>query len=278
MARKAEVTMVNPSPRRKKRGKSMAKKRKKRSHKRRSTSGGRRRRRSNPSPRRRRASSSPARRRRRRNPIGGSYRKLDFMEPLNDIVWRMFGMVIASFTIQRFAPQQGAQSITAGSQMSFRAYLVGMLGGYIGSELVARWQGHEAGRECWRGAVDFLVFKLVWTEGFARSQWLTWAFGNTGNGAGLYSAPIQTDQYGNVWLTQPDGTAVSMQGFPHDPMGAVVPEDRLGAVVPMNRLGAVVPEDRLGFYDPDVSDATDEWNMYQDSGGRDPYVAAYATV
>ena len=257
MARKAKVTMVNPSPRGKKRGKNMAKKRKKKSSKRRSSSPRRRRR--NPAPRRRRrASASPARRRRRRNPAGG-YRKLDFMEPLNDIVWRMAGMMMASFAIQRFAPQQGAQSVTAGSQMSFRGYLVGMLGGYLGSELIARWQGHEAGREAWRGAVDFLLFKAVWTEGFARSQWLNWAFGNAGN-AGLYNATIQTSPDGTVWLMQPDGTAVSMQGYPHDPMGAVVPEDR------------------LGFYDPDISDATDEWNMYQDSGSKDPYVAAYSTV
>lgn len=277
MARKAEVTMVNPSPRGKKgKKKSMAKKRKKTGSRKRKGGGSRSRRR-NPSPRRRRRASSPKRRRRRSNP-SSRYRRLDFMEPMNDIIWRMAGMAAVAFGIQRFAPQQGAQSLTAGSQITFRGYMVGLLSGYIGAEMVARWQGNEAGREMWRGAVDFLAFKFLWTEGISRSQWLTWAFGNTGNGAGLYSAAIQTGPDGTVWMQQPDGSYISMQGYQTSAMGTVVPEDRLGTVVPEDRLGAVVPADRLGLMDPDLSDAANTWNIYQDAGGRDPYVAAYATV
>ncbi len=266
MARKGKVTMVNPSPR-KKRKKPMAKRKKRAAPKR----ARRRRRKSNPTRRTssRRRSSTRRSSSRRRNPVS-RYTKLNVREGFDGVLWRAVGMMIATFVVQRWgvpATQPMGQTPQSGQVWSARNYFIALLGGYISAEMIAKFHNVNDAKQVWRGVCDLVVFKLIWGQLFARNAYTQWAFGGMANN-------IQTDASGTVWLMQPDGSAVSMQGY----MGAPQEATSLGAVVEESSLGAVVEESSLGFYDPDVPEDVAVWNAYNDSGGDDRYSAAYASV
>lgn len=296
MAKKARVTVVNPSKKKrrktaKKGRKTMAKKRKKPTRRRRSTA-----RRSNPAPKRRRRTRrrnpAPARRARRKNPTVTKFGKIDLTHGIKDDLARVGGMAAAAFAVTKWgdAPQAPATwpngpegyeaSPTAGAGWSFKNYLFALLGGWVGGEIVARVWGQSMGQRVYEGARLLAMEKLLWTQLLSRTtygpQWFGAVHGMGPAGyptmpaqsaypqMGAAEGDIYTDDDGNVWLNQ-GGRWVSMQGL--------VESGPLGALVETGPLG----DTGSGYLPSSTPTGEADWAMYSQAGATDPYHASFAS-
>jgi hypothetical protein len=127
--------------------------------------------------RRRTTNPRPSRRRRRKNPSAGINAVTSEMK---SAIPRILGMMAAAWAVRRFSEHGGLFSTPFTSPMmgeswSWKQYAI--------AGAVATWGPALAGKmrinatEFRRGAVDLIMVKLIWTEGFARSEWAQNAFG-----------------------------------------------------------------------------------------------------
>jgi hypothetical protein len=148
-------------------------------------------------------------------------------------------------------------SKTAGGSWTLGQYILAAVALNIGARVFGRiWSEGEFKQGGW----DLIFFKLVWTEGIARSGWAKQQFG-----ANINYDPAS----GTTWLTQ-GGQQVSMQGAESDRLvtaSAMDGSDRLVTASPLDGLGHLLP--------PGTDDATAKVGRNSGSGYVSNYQAAY---
>lgn len=298
MAKKHEITIVNPKPGKKPKKKRSAKKvprkkptkRRKPTTKRRRTARRRKRNpRATPVPRAR----NPRRRRRapgrRRNPTFGGMLKIDLRDDLAYSLWRMGGKLAVAFAVRRWGdageanPTTGVASATTGERWGFKNLLIGWLASAVTGELGARFFGADRGQKIYDGGVDLLTTKMFWSE-------IVHRLGGSG-GAAMFGATddmnalaqqagegdVMDDGEGNRWLLQ-NGQWVAMQG---EGMGDELDDELysgLETATPLDALQEATDLDGgdLGhLMDPGAPSASLAAGRYSRRGSQDPYHASY---
>jgi hypothetical protein len=128
--------------------------------------------RKNPAPKKKKA-------RRRKNPtgFGGIATEIKLALP------RLIGKVVCAWAVKQFGgmnsgPDYERRSPMLGESWNGRGYMIAAGVAIIAPPLLRRIiGGHTQFRQ---GVIDLIVEKAVWTEGFARSEWMQGAFGNYG--------------------------------------------------------------------------------------------------
>ncbi len=146
-------------------------------------------------------------------------------------------------------------SVTAGGSWTLGQYILAAVALNIGAKAFGRmWSEAEFKQGGW----DLIFFKLVWTEGIARSPWAKTQFG----------AHINYDPTsGTTWLTQ-GGQQVSMQGNERlVTASAMDGSERLVTASPMDGMGHLLP--------PNTDAATAKLGRNAGSGYVSNYQAAY---
>lgn len=224
--------------------------------------------RSKKAPKRRapRKNNPPKRRRssRRRNP---SLRGLG--KEFGDFLPRLAGKLVVAWVIRRYGAQGqlfgGAvrNSPMAGGSWTLGQYVLAYLAAHFGAKVFGRVLDGTKFRE---GAMDLIMTKFVWTEGFSRSTWAQQQFG----------APqvAYSPGSGQSWVAQ-GGQWSAMQGTG---MGdALVSESPLDGLVESSPLdgaggggyGHLVAQDTL-------SPTAAKNARYTGSAYSNPYNAAYS--
>lgn len=230
----------------------------------------------------RRTSNAPARRssrrRRRRNPEeAGS--AISFRAVWPGIVPSLLGRLWTAFAVRRWGGPWGTSvfgtpgvppSPYAGQQWSFQGYFVGLLAAWVGAKAVSRWRGARFGFHFWRGAVENMAMRAVWTEGIARSAW----------GQETFGTAFQDDRTGTRWLQTPTGYQ-SMMGL----QAARPLDDYIVQARPLDGLQPARPVDMksrgvggrrwapMGHYLPPGTPDTSA--RYHGSGSNTSYHSAY---
>lgn len=186
------------------------------------------------------------------------------MSDLRGFVPRLAGKLAVSWAVRRWAANASMfggpyQSPTFGGSWSLGQYALALLVAKVGSRFVGRFLN---AREFEQGAMDLILSKAVWTEGFARSQWMQQAFGQT-------DGEIRQDSSGQTWISQ-GGRWTALQGY-GDTLVQAGPMDGLVERTPLDGEGA-----SYGHLLPEgVSEATQRVGLYTSTGAANPYVAAY---
>lgn len=216
----------------------------------------------------------------------------------SDTAYRAMGQLGAAWAIMRFGgarPSPGSwpggsgvpYSPMQGEALSMRGYVMGFLGAYLSGEIAARVWGKTAGEEAYKGGIDLLVQKLVWTQLISRNAWAQSQFGNPYGmatmpgdvGAGLGQAEGANFQEGDIY-TDEDGNVMLMQGGRWIAMQGLVEAGPLGALVEAGPLGAMhadyMGDTGSGYLPQGTPAAENAWSQYAQTGSRDPYHAAYS--
>jgi hypothetical protein len=224
--------------------------------------------------------------------------RLGFTTPWEGMLARLAGKMFSVWAVKLFAGppmgSYGANSPTMGNNWAWNQYLVSMLSGYLGGELMTRFFTEKAGRNFYQGSADLTAQKFLWSELFMKwgptAQYLGQASRGYPSFSGGYPSfgnvevqrlmaqgrpgDILDDGQGNRWLNQ-GGRWVAMMGYD---MGAdIVEAGPLGAeMVEAGPLGAVVEAGPLGHMMPAASTSADEAvAAYTFRGSKDPYRAAF---
>lgn len=225
----------------------------------------RRARRRNPSPPRR-----APRRRRRRNPsrTGGTI-GAQLSRQVKGWAPRFLGKLWVAWLVRRWGGRgqlfggDVVQSYTAGASLSFGQYILGAIGVHVGAMVFGSFKFINKA-EFLDGGYDYLLTKLVWTEGFARNGWAKQQFGNVRYSPGS----------GQTWVQQGDQWA-AMQGAMGDALVEASPLD--------GELVEASPLDGTGSYTYGhlmSSSATAEQKRLGKWGGTgyvNPWAASYAS-
>lgn len=216
--------------------------------------------------RRRRRSSNPTsnprkrRRSRRRNPSSaGGGLVASVKREVRSFIPSLAGKLWVAFWVRRMGAAGGLfdatvrQSPTMGGSWGWQQYMVGVIALYIGKNILGKWVN---GSEFFRGGMDLMLTKAVWTEGIARmptaQQWFGQAEGD-----------ITRTPDGQSWLMQ-GGQWVAMQGLVEaDALDGLVEADALDGT----GYGQLLPEN--------VSNRFSTRAAYADMGSKNPYYANY---
>lgn len=126
----------------------------------------------------------------------------------------------------------------AGQPWTFKNYAIGMVTAYVGGKILHR-RNAKWGHNFFRGAVESMAERLLWTEGIGRSNWAQKNFGaqlmpaGAMGGAqlmpvgpmGAYPGAIMDNSGGNRNIMTPDGNWAAM-------MGQLVPQGDMGGLQP----------------------------------------------
>lgn len=273
-----EVSIVNPGdgdkkpPPKKKRAKTVADKRKRNKKGQFKKGGGRhgsKPRKRNPSggtsraPARRRAAPA-APRRRRRNPENGGGMAVSWKAIAPGILPAIGGRLALAYAVRNWGDTWGtgvfgagaATSPFAGQPWTFKNYAIGLVTAYVGGKLLhkrnARW-----GFNFWRGGVESMAERLLWTEGIGRSSW-----GQANFGHHMGAQLVQAGPMGQQLVSAgPMGAqlvqAGPMGGMPHQAAPGAVWDDAQGnrrLLTPdgtwQAMLGGLMPASSLGGLQP----------------------------
>lgn len=278
-----EVSIVNPTdgdkkpPPKKKRGKNVADKRKRNRKGQFKKGGGRvggsKPRKRNPSgstrraPARRRAA-APAPRRRRRNPENGGGSSVSWKAISGGILPAIGGRLAIAYAARNWGDPWGtgvfgggaAVSPFAGEPWTFKNYAIGLVTAYVGGKLLHK-RNAKWGFNFWRGGVESMAERLLWTEGIGRSSWAQANFGH--QQPGMYGAQLVQAGPMGAQLVQagPMGqqlvSAGPMGGMPHQAAPGAVWDDQAGnrrLLTPdgswQAMLGGLMPASALGGLQP----------------------------
>ncbi len=185
---------------------------------------GRRRRRKNPS-----APPPAASRRRRKNP--GTFGKLfsssgafSLGDSLKEAIPAVAGTIFAAAMARNFGQDWGPGLFSqdklvspyAGEGWSFRNYAIGIIAGNIGGRIVGGMWGEKAGAAFWKGALNSILTKLVYTEMISRWSTAQKYLGSYSDGwVGVYD-----DGSGNRYLMNDDySVQPAMMGYQRRALG-----------------------------------------------------------
>jgi hypothetical protein len=172
---------------------------------------------------------------------------------------RILGMMAAAWAVRRFGGHSGLfntplTSPMMGESWGWKQYAI--------AGAVATWGPALAGKirinstEFRRGAVDLIMIKLLWTEGFARSSWAQSAFGT-----------------GDVAYDPTNKQAYVQQGQRWDAMQGLVEASPLDGLVEASPLDGA-NQYQYGHYLP-ATDADRTAGKYIGTGVANKYHAAF---
>lgn len=255
--------------------------------------GGKRRgkkRRSNPEPAsnpRRRGGKRRGGRRRSHNPVGRfAHASINFRSATQHLLPVIAGRLWLAYAVRNWGGDWGTSvlgaptppgtpppaSPFAGQQWGFQGYAVGVIASYIGARIIERWKPGW-GFHFFRGAIENMATRVVWTEGIARSEWGQKNFGQT--------AMVADDSRGNRMVLTPQGWQYMM-----GPMGQLQTERPLDGLEPARPLdgleragskdvkhGGIGGRRYYGHFLPPGTD--DKRARYEGSGSTSSYHSAY---
>lgn len=183
--------------------------------------------------------------RRRSNPFRGQF---SFQALWPGLAPAILGRIWLAFAVRQWggdwgtsiagAPAAGGTppppSPFAGQQWGFQGYFVGVIAAWAGAHVAERFRPGW-GFHFWRGAVENMAARLVWTEGIARSEWGQKHFGQMAVGQ------VADDGRGNRMVLTPQGWQY-MMGNPN--MGELQ-ERPLDGLQPARALDGLVRERAL---------------------------------
>ena len=160
-----------------------------------------------PAKKRRRNPAPKKTRRRRKNPsmagFGGIATELKSALP------RLIGKVVCAWAVKQFGgvnegPDFERRSPMLGESWNGRGYMIAAGVAIVAPVILKKIVG--SGSQFRQGIVDLILEKAVWTEGFARSEWMQGAFGN-------YGQVAYDMQYGQAYVDQGNNQWSAMQGL-----------------------------------------------------------------
>jgi hypothetical protein len=199
----------------------------------------------------------------------------------NEALPAVLGKMWLAFLARRFGGTWGTSAFGGGEttpspyhgqSWPVQAYVIGFVGSLVGSKLVNRfWPGR--GYHFHRGAVENMLTRLLWTEGFARSPFMQTAFGRVP----MHS--VADVPSGTRWALTPQGW-VSMMGLtparPLDGLTPARPLDGLAAARGIDmKSGGIGGRRYLGHALPESAQER-EMAAFSRSGFKNPYQAVYS--
>lgn len=218
----------------------------------------------------------------RRNPFGGgggdrALWRLDWMR----VVWMLAGdLWVAWFTRRSWADAWGTSMLDGkkltspygGEAWTLKNYILAGATGIGVAKLLQRFKGGTIAADFMLGVKMAILRRLIWTEGFARTEWGKKAFGDI------------TDVYGQgggVWMQVPGGYQQAMDG----PTVQTVPWMLRGPEVQARNWMMLGPGEELSYAEQTpmghaITGAmtSEDLASYQHSGDADPYASSYAAV
>lgn len=130
-----------------------------------------------PAKRRKNPAPKKTKKRRRKNPSMAGFGGIAV--EIKNALPRLIGKVVCAWAVKQFGGISGERtSSMLGDSWNGRGYMIAAGVAIVAPPLLKRIVG--GGAQFRQGVVDLIIEKAVWTEGFARSQWMQGAFGNYG--------------------------------------------------------------------------------------------------
>lgn len=217
---------------------------------------------------------------RRKNPFGGGGGLSVFRGDWMRVVWIIAGdLWVAWFTRRSWADAWGTSmldgkkltSAYGGEAWTLKNYILAGATGIGVAKLLQRFKGGTIANDFLLGVKLAIVRRLVWTEGFARTEWGKKAFGDI------------TDVYGQdggVFMQVPGGYQQAMDGPAVQTRNWMM----LGPEVQTRNWMMLGPGEELSYAETPMGHAmvgpltTEDLASYQHSGDADPYASSYAAV
>lgn len=129
-------------------------------------------------PAKRRKNPAPKKtKRRRKNPSMAGFGGIAI--EIRNALPRLIGKVVCAWAVKQFGGISGERTSTMlGDSWNGRGYMIAAGVAIVAPPLLKRIVG--GGSQFRQGVVDLIIEKAVWTEGFARSEWMKGAFGGYG--------------------------------------------------------------------------------------------------
>lgn len=196
------------------------------------------------------------------------------------VVWMLAGdLWVAWFTRRSWADQWGTSMLDGkklvspygGEAWTLKNYILAGATGFGIARLLQRFQKGAAAADFLLGVKLALLRRILWTEGFSRTEWGKKAFGDI------------TDVYGQngaVWMATPGGYQQAMDG----PNVQTQRWMLTGPEVQSKNWMMLGPGEEMSFAETPMGHAmvgpltTEDLASYQHSGDADPYASSYAAT